>query len=518
MHLFLFLFFLISLCFGSMSEDPKTDNEACHSKRDTSDSGKKNKSEYNISKDFHLIVMTDYQDAIDTISLKVPGLKDILRSYLEKMEDLILECINKTLNKQIEILKKPDNPNIFKSKIYETFYLDFIENLIFDLSSLTEKSFYSKEDLYDFKKTVGGVFKQIKHKIHCEMPYDIARIKAANKAHVYNETKKEALKLVSNIGKNNDTKKILIEKSFEIFKSSLYLLNKEILGSLFFKSKINDDFINKEVENNKFLKNIRTMHEKNGWPIPNYYTMSPLQKNKEVFDLFFEMLFKFMTEYYFNKMFPDIFTHKRLFLLWAHNGSEPGVPLSIKIRDNSFLPVVFYDREREYLDLAFNVSFCRNLYLYFYFRIEEWLFIFIEQLLFCVGKEKFVEIMKMDLPADIVERRKQTNTVFEKIYKDRKIFCGEIKSFLIKFMIFFRYYTYVSFCIYKVQDIDLSDISNKFFKKHLKNKFNSEHEEVRFISKMKEIVLIYFMNFFELKVEECFGDDCVKEKMVYWNH
>ncbi|TBT98704.1 hypothetical protein CWI37_1636p0010 [Hamiltosporidium tvaerminnensis] len=464
--------------------------------------------------------MNSYQDVIDSVSFRVPYLKKFIHFYLRKIERLIPEYLKKSLDKQIETLKKRRiNSNFTKFTTYEVIFLQLIQNFISDLLSNSMEDDASERGFDQYNERIRNVLKSEVDDMNLEIISDLEKVQNNRNTEGYKNTKKDAIKFVSDLQDNHIFKKIFIQRIFKILEEGFKSFWIENFESLKFESENKSDVYNMGLQNNTFFNTILKDFKENSWPLPYYYTRKSSHEDKPCLLLFFGALFTYMLESHFNKMFPKIFKNERIFLHFIHNERQLIVPLDIKIRENSFISPIYTKEDLEFICNTFFHHSLRTLYLSFYFRIENWLFIFGEQLLLTLGKEDFFAAMRNNISDRKVIRKRQTTAFFKNVFAKKRIFCEEIGTFFstLKSRII-ESPTYAYFYIYKVQDIDMSNIPKEIFKKYRIENFVSNCAGKHPFASSEKNLFIYFMDFLETTIEEQFTGEPIKEKKVVWNH
>ncbi|TBU07616.1 hypothetical protein CWI36_0250p0030 [Hamiltosporidium magnivora] len=240
MHIFIHFLLLTFLCFGSTSKsplNPKTERRTYDSRSLASGSQTKKVYESNPDNIHHLIIMNSYQDVIDSVSFRVPYLKKFIHFYLRKIERLIPEYLKKSLDKQIETLKKHRiNSNFTKFTTYEVIFLELIQDFISDLLSNSIEDDASERGFYQYNERIREVLKSEVDAMNLEIISDLEKVQNNRNTEGYKNTKKDAIKFVSDLQDNHIFKKIFIQRIFKILEEGFKSFWIENLKSLKFES------------------------------------------------------------------------------------------------------------------------------------------------------------------------------------------------------------------------------------------------------------------------------------------
>ncbi|KAK1347271.1 hypothetical protein LUQ84_3499 [Hamiltosporidium tvaerminnensis] len=234
--------------------------------------------------------MNSYQDVIDSVSFRVPYLKKFIHFYLRKIERLIPEYLKKSLDKQIETLKKRRiNSNFTKFTTYEVIFLQLIQNFISDLLSNSMEDDASERGFDQYNERIRNVLKSEVDAMNLEIISDLEKVQNNRNTEGYKNTKKDAIKFVSDLQDNHIFKKIFIQRIFKILEEGFKSFWIENFESLKFESENKSDVYNMGLQNNTFFNTILKDFKENSWPLPYYYTRKSSHEDKPYLLLFLEL-------------------------------------------------------------------------------------------------------------------------------------------------------------------------------------------------------------------------------------
>ncbi|TBU11106.1 hypothetical protein CWI38_1382p0030 [Hamiltosporidium tvaerminnensis] len=251
--------------------------------------------------------------------------------------------------------------------------------------------------------------------------------------------------------------KSITERIFHTFLVGLDNLNSVFPQLSIYDSKINENFLTEEIRNNEFLKLIKYVYQINKWECSKYYDNAVLSKENLIvrWGCFNMLLIALCNKY--TPENPNNISYRKEVGFFVDLNDYHG-PVLFKADDNCIFSKGLITAYTETYRVLLRANSDRDFYISFYLEIQNWLFVFIEDIFPKLGLETFFYTLTLCFP------------IFDEII---------FKEFFVSFL-----------------------EKNKF-----EIEISQEEDKSEIFTEMKTNLLHLFSYFFETTMNECFKEE-----------
>ncbi|KAK1349990.1 hypothetical protein LUQ84_000977 [Hamiltosporidium tvaerminnensis] len=191
--------------------------------------------------------------------------------------------------------------------------------------------------------------------------------------------------------------KSITERIFHTFLVGLDNLNSVFPQLSIYDSKINENFLTEEIRNNEFLKLIKYVYQINKWECSKYYDNAVLSKENLIvrWGCFNMLLIALCNKY--TPENPNNISYRKEVGFFVDLNDYHG-PVLFKADDNCIFSEGLITAYTETYRVLLRANSDRDFYISFYLEIQNWLFVFIEDIFPKLGLETFFYTLTLCFP------------------------------------------------------------------------------------------------------------------------